>query len=49
MYDWLSEMYKGTDESSISSFNYRRWNVGHVSMYDVYVKNAHKKEHMVVS
>ena len=49
MYDWLSEMYKSTDESSISSFNYRRWDVGNVSMYDVYVKNAHKKEHMVVS
>ncbi|KAK2172938.1 hypothetical protein NP493_919g01054 [Ridgeia piscesae] len=45
MYEWLADMFSQTN---VSTFNYTAWGVGNVSMMDVYLKNKHRKEDMIV-
>ena len=35
-------------QTNVSTFNYTAWGVGNVSMMDVYLKNKHRKEDMIV-
>ncbi|KAK2154565.1 hypothetical protein NP493_2166g00001 [Ridgeia piscesae] len=45
-YHWLDDMYHRSD---ISTFNYTKWDVGTLSMRDVYLQHAHLKEDMIAS
>jgi len=45
-YAWLDDMY---NRVNLSTFNYTKWDVGNVSMSDVYHKHAHRKEDMIAS
>ena len=45
-YHWLDDMYNRSD---ISTFNYTKWDVGNLSMRDVYLQHTHLKEDMIAS
>ena len=46
MYLWLDKMYGLTN---LSTFNYTARGVDNVSMRDVFLRNKHLKEDMIVS